>query len=132
MPQYIMSWLYETDEDMKDALQKWIEDEFKGEIIKKDQAIVNIWAEIINHVETSACYKRRAFIEWADEDVADPWIIATAKVNKLTVVTNEQKNIGLNKVNPSKSAKIPNICEDFDVRCITLREMLRELEFRLQ
>jgi len=48
--------------------------------------------------------------------VADPFVIAKAKVIKATVVTNEA-----NRLN---GAKIPNICEHFKVKCIDLEKFM--------
>src|SRR5699024_4238271 len=81
----------ETEKKLKDDLQIWIENEFRGKIYDKDQDTVDLWGDIINHVKRSDHYKSDAFYEWAKEEVADPWIIATAKAKNLTVVTNEDR-----------------------------------------
>lgn len=47
-------------------------------------------------------------------DGADPWIIAAASVLGATVVTQEQL-VAAN----SKKVKIPNVCQQFNVKCIT-------------
>jgi len=51
--------------------------------------------------------------------VADPFVIAKAKVNDGYVVTNEEYK--------KNGAKIPNICEYFKVNCINLNKFM-ELE----
>ena len=51
--------------------------------------------------------------------VADPFVIAKAKVNDGYVVTNEEYK--------KNGAKIPNICEHFKVNCINLNKFM-ELE----
>ena len=51
--------------------------------------------------------------------VADPFIIAKAKIIDGIVVTNE--------VNNPNGAKIPNICERFNIKCINL-ERFMEIE----
>lgn len=48
--------------------------------------------------------------------VADPFIIAAAKVRKYFVVTQES--------NKSKGARIPTACKDFGVTCIDLENFL--------
>jgi hypothetical protein len=50
---------------------------------------------------------------------ADPFVIARAAVLKATVVTMEQK--------PTNGARIPNICEHFDIKCTSL-EGFMEME----
>jgi hypothetical protein len=48
--------------------------------------------------------------------VADPFIIASAKINGFCVVTQES--------NKSKGARIPTACIDFGVECINLEDFL--------
>lgn len=50
--------------------------------------------------------------------VADPFVIAKAAVEKKCVVTLE--------VLKPNAAKIPNICEHFGVRCLTLEQFMDE------
>lgn len=48
--------------------------------------------------------------------VADPFVIASAKVRSATVVTEESYK--------PKSSKIPNICEFFSIPCITFEGVM--------
>jgi Domain of unknown function (DUF4411) len=48
--------------------------------------------------------------------VADPFVIAAARVNQATVVTEE--------VFKPNAAKIPNVCEHFHIECIDLEKFL--------
>ena len=48
--------------------------------------------------------------------VADPFIVAAAKVRNFCVVTQESNKI--------KGARIPNACKEFDVQCIDLEGFL--------
>lgn len=48
--------------------------------------------------------------------VADPFIIARAKITNSTVVTNE--------ANHPDGAKIPNICQYFRIKCIDLEKFM--------
>jgi hypothetical protein len=50
--------------------------------------------------------------------VADPFVIACARINSGTVVSQE-------KLKPNAS-KIPNVCVHFQIRCIDLEEFMRE------
>jgi hypothetical protein len=57
--------------------------------------------------------------------VADPFVIACAKINKGTVVTEE----GWQRPAPSlvpktHAAKIPNVCQHFNIPCIDLEEFM--------
>lgn len=50
--------------------------------------------------------------------VADPFVIACAKVKNGTVVTEEQFK--------PEAAKIPNVCQHFNVPCITLETFMQQ------
>lgn len=52
------------------------------------------------------------------DPVADPFVIACAKVKNGTVVTEE-------KFKPT-AAKIPNVCQHFDVPCIDLEKFMHQ------
>ena len=47
---------------------------------------------------------------------ADPFVIAKAAVTERTVVTMEQRQ--------PNAAKIPNICDHFDIPCVTLEDFM--------
>jgi len=51
---------------------------------------------------------------------ADPFVIATAMVHSCTVVTEEQPSGGPNR------SKIPDVCQDYDIKCIKVLDMLRD------
>lgn len=50
------------------------------------------------------------------KQVADPFVIAQAKRTGGTVVTEESK--------PPNGARIPNICEHFEITCINLQQLM--------
>lgn len=50
--------------------------------------------------------------------VADPFVIACAKIKGATVVTEEQLK--------SNAAKIPNVCAHFNVPCIDLEKFMQQ------
>ena len=50
--------------------------------------------------------------------VADPFLIAAAKINNGCVITEERPK--------PNSAKIPSVCQYFGIPCITLEQMLAE------
>jgi hypothetical protein len=58
---------------------------------------------------------------------ADPWVIAHALVGKGTVVTQE-KHVPPN----SQKAKIPNVCDHFNVPWIDTFKLLRDLNVQLK
>ena len=116
-----------------DEFKKWLEDNFKGEYLNhKDYA--EEWGQIIQHIAQHPCYSDKALIDprsWTHEKIADGWLIAIAKKDGLTLVTDERANPTLNAQNPSGAAKIPDIAKDFGIKCITLNEFFKEIGFKL-
>ena len=85
----------------------------------------------MQHIQNSPCYKPAALAEWSRESAADPWLIAAAAVYNYTLITFEEANKGLNTKNPSKSAKIPDVANEFGVKTEKLFYMIRELGLKL-
>ncbi|WP_204100586.1 DUF4411 family protein [Aggregatibacter aphrophilus] len=116
-----------------DEFKKWLEDNFKGEYLNhKDYA--EEWGQIIQHIAQHPCYSDKALIDprsWTHEKIADGWLIAIAKKDGLTLVTDERANPTLNAQNPSGAAKIPDIAKDFGIKCITMNEFFKEIGFKL-
>jgi len=51
---------------------------------------------------------------------ADPFVIALAQIQSCTVICEE------NKRNDRNSTKMPDLCDYFGIRCISLLELIRE------
>jgi predicted nucleic acid-binding protein len=51
----------------------------------------------------------------------DPWVVAVAIVHQAAVVTNERPS-----EKPDKRPNIPDVCEAYGVRCITLVKLVQE------
>ncbi len=68
---------------------------------------------------------------WTHEKIADGWLIAIAKRDGLTIVSDENANRNLNAQNPSGAVKIPDIAKDFGIRCITMNEFFKEIGFKI-
>lgn len=60
-----------------------------------------------------------------NRSLADPWVIAHAMDNNSVVVTKEEKVTQSN----STKVKIPNVCDNLNVRWINDFEFVRELNF---
>ncbi|WP_409522850.1 DUF4411 family protein [Nitrincola sp. MINF-07-Sa-05] len=108
--------------DGNDDLAKWAK-ERTGHFIKhQDEETQAAFTEIVNFVMTQdyAPAQRDAFLA-----KGDPWLIAKAKTLGATLVTHEST------VSPAtKKVKIPNVCQQFDVRCISRFDLLSELKPR--
>lgn len=101
----------EEIEKQEDGLTEWTKNQ-NGLFVPIDESIqievTNILSGHSNLVDT----KR-------NKSGADPFVIALAKLNNCSVVSEEQ---------PSRSpqaSKIPDVCHFHDVECIKLLEMLR-------
>jgi hypothetical protein len=62
--------------------------------------------------------------------VADPFVIACARINQATVVTEEGwQRGGKPLVLKLNAAKIPNVCAHFEIPCIDLEEFMHQQEW---
>lgn len=111
----------------KDKLAEWIEKEFNFAFIetKNNSEILIKYAELMNWTNSQTQYLQSAKDEFAQVENADPWIIATAMVNNLIIVTHEVLDSTIKKKIP-----IPNVCKDFNIDSINTFKLLRELNFK--
>lgn len=108
----------------KDDLEVWVKThvslgfflEYDASIMQQ-HALLQKWAE-------SQHYKESACIKFAN--IADSYLIATAKAKGLVVVTFE-------KSNPQATSRIliPDACNAMGVKCIDLNTMLREMNITI-
>lgn len=105
-----------------DELAAWVK-ERPGQFLENDdEATQQVFAEIAQFVGSNDFQpaSRDKFLSGAD-----PWLIAKAKVLEAVVVSHESR-----LVTNTKQVKVPNICHQFDVRCVDTFELLRELQAR--
>jgi len=106
-----------------DHLSLWIRTMKKdGLFVKPSRSVYTHFTGIADYV--SAHYEQHHAAEFLKG--ADPWVIAHALDNSGTVVTHEA-------LVPSGShrVKIPNICAQFDVRCLGAYAEFEKLDLRL-
>ncbi|WP_427813458.1 DUF4411 family protein [Enterococcus sp. 22-H-5-01] len=117
---------------------KWFVEEYLANNFK--QAFVNHkeymdeWGAVLQHVSESSYYNENALISergWANERIADGWLIAIAQKENYTIVTDEVKNPNLNRVNPSKNCKIPDVAADLGVNCISMLNFFKEIGLKI-
>lgn len=117
----------------KDDLSKWLGDIRIGRFIdRRNKEIIAAYQAVLEHLRTNPCYKPNALMEWSKATAADPWLLASAKVFELTIVTFESSNHNLNHINPSKRAFIPDVAKVFDIKVCNLFEMMTDLNFTLR
>ena len=98
-----------------DLLTEWMKN-MESEVIfidHRDPRIIAQYSLVLQYIQDDCRYKISALTEWAQESVADPWLIATAAVYHYTLITFEESNRGLDANNPSKRAKIPDVAREF-------------------
>lgn len=112
-----------------DDLSKWIKTiEIPLYIDRRTKDVIEQYSEILSYIQNSKDYKDSALMEWSKATVADPWLIAVAKIYGYEIITFE-KYVPINPGQPAKMAKIPNIAEKFGVSTSNLFNMLRVLGF---
>ncbi|MCC6151971.1 MAG: DUF4411 family protein [Planctomycetes bacterium] len=98
-----------------DFIQEWIKD--NTEIFAKpENAELKVVRSILAVPHFQQLIGNKQLLKGTP--VADPFVIAAAKVKNATVVTQE-------KAKPN-AAKIPNVCEHFDVPCIDLESFMAD------
>lgn len=121
-------------ENYQDAIfKKWLDDNYDKSLVRH-QDYVQEWAEVIQYISDCGFYKPSALTSdkgWAKQNIADPWLIAIAKKEGYTIVTAENKNPNLNPDNPSKSAKIPDVCDQLQVPCITMNDFFKIIHLNI-
>lgn len=106
--------------DGNDELAEWAKDRPEHFVSYNDEATQQVFSDIATSVMNGSYNpgNRDTFLS-----KADPWIIAKAKSIGATVVTHEAI------VSPAKKVvKVPNICKEFEVPCISTFQLLRELQ----
>lgn len=116
----------------KDDLTDWLNNQTGFEICNhKNPEIISKYGEVIYYIKNSGFYKDSAVYIWAKGNVADPWLIAAAAVNKYTIITLECPSGGLSTVNKNSNVKIPDVAKAFGVKTNNLFYMMRQLEIKI-
>ncbi len=112
-------------DDEPDALSEWAEETVPDTFFQKtqDQAVIDAFKKMVAWVNSESQFTSAAKAEFAS--VADGWLIAHAKVNRLTIVTHEVYDSASKKKVP-----MPNVCLEFDVECVNTFEMLEDLKVK--
>ena len=81
---------------------------------EKEDGIVEAYGTVLNQIaRPENGYQPTAVREWADRDIADPWLIATAKFYGATIVTFEQSQAESDR--PWRHPKIPTVASQFAI-----------------
>ena len=63
-----------------------------NKITFKNSDIFAVYSEILAHIQTSGLYTSKALAEWSGNRVADPWLVACAKINNFIIKLFTFKN----------------------------------------
>lgn len=117
LPEEVKDEILKTDDD----LAKWVK-ECKIPIIKTTQRVT----ENLSKIYTANPSHKYLVDNTKARSLADPWVIAHAMTQKATVVTKEIKVTAVS----SKKIKIPNVCENMNIRCINDFDLITELKLK--
>ena len=120
------------DEILKgtDELSAWISD-LPNECIlsTQDIQIIQTYRDVLSFIQQSDQYTESALRLWSRENVADPWLIAAAKVYGYTLLSFEQSVGRITR--RSNNPKLPDVACHFQVPYTALFDMMRQENFRL-
>lgn len=117
-----------------DDLAVWTKKTYQQEVVNPDAAIISVYGEIMDWITQSERWSAAGISTWQSPDKADPWLIATAKINHQTIVTLDgngratMPNVGSNS---GKEPKINAVAGQFNVPTITIYELLEQLDLSL-
>lgn len=94
------------------------------------------WVAVLNYIANSDVYSDKALIgdrAWTNENIADGWLIAIAKKENCTIVSDELPNPNLNSLHKSKNPKVPDVAkaDPFNVRCINMLQFFDEVNLKV-
>lgn len=116
----------------KDELTAWLNNVDNLTVVPHVTAeTVSKYQAVIQYVASCGLYKDSALQTWAQNGIADPWLIASAAANGYTLVTEEVRSGGLSKSNPNRSAKIPDVADYFGTKTTNIYDMMRKLNIKL-
>jgi len=117
-----------------DNLVSWTQDTFEQDLITPSQEIVAEYIEIMDWVTDSKYWNAAGISKWQSPDKADPWLVATAKVNQQTIVTmdgNGRVSMPDDGALSKQEPKISAVSTHFGVQTITIYELLDKLNLSL-
>lgn len=113
--------------------RQWVSEHYQRPIISHTEHVES-WIQVLEHVRQSPFYSDGALSSdkgWAKETIADPWLIAVAKDLELTLVTSERPNVNMNESQPSKSAKIPDVCNSLQIPWMDRNEFFERIDLSI-
>lgn len=108
------------EDDLKDWCTANLEDNF----FESSEQVLSNYIRIVQWVNSmNNHFNERAIQEFLETDLADPWLVAYAMENNLTIVTYE-----VSQPDRKNRVKIPEVCNQFGVPYVDTIKMMRELQ----
>lgn len=107
----------------EDDLKEWCINHLPNDFFLSSGSSISKYAAIAAWAVSSNHYQQSAIQEFLAPQLADPWLVAYALENNLTIVTYEKS-----EPNRKSRIKIPEVCNHFDVKYTNTVGMLRELD----
>lgn len=110
---------------VEDALAKWIKSRKRNSLhIEPNEDVYAALKKVTQYLFKSGRYKQEFALDFVK--YADPWIIAYAMGYGGKIVTQESGTQDL-----AARVFIPDVCNKFDIKCVKVWDMLRELDVKL-
>lgn len=100
----------------EDALAIWAKEQKNILFLESTTEELKFVGEIFQVRHFQAMIRKQERLK--GKPVADPFVIARAKLSGASVVTQEKKT--------ENAARIPNVCDHFGIRCINLEGFMKE------
>lgn len=117
IPELVYEEIIRTD----DELSKWLKGS-KIPVFETNEHVI----ECLKNIYSTNPLHENLIDNIKGRSLADPWVIAHAMSNRATVVTKEEKITALN----STKIRIPNVCDNMQVRWINDFEFIIEMGIR--
>jgi len=125
----VLSKIYDEVAKGTDDLAEWIQKLDLKVIDHRTPDIISKYQDVLMHIQTSVnLYTGKALAEWSDNNRADAWLVAASMANNYKIVTFERSNNSLG-TSLTGHPKIPDVAANFGVKCVSLYDMMRDLEF---
>jgi len=115
-----------TPREVLNELQSFIDKD--DELLRLAKKHKKMFKDLDNEQQQHVRNILQSFPRLIDEEKttpdADPFIIALAMTENTTVITSEKP------ANPGARPKIPNVCEKYNVKCISLVEFFAEQKWK--
>lgn len=85
----------------------------------------------MQYIQECGFYNEKGLNDWAENEAADPWLIAAAAAKGYKLITFEQPAGSLNVKNKSGCVKIPDVAKKINVEAYTLYDMMRQLKMKI-